>query len=72
MNRRQFLSFATVPVAAAVVVPELVRTIILPPRGGWPTFLPSRFHNSDMAGGVDGTVGMMTMDNRVQIGRAHV
>src|SRR5207302_7251145 len=36
MNRRQFLSFASVPIAAAVVVPELVRTIILPPRGGWP------------------------------------
>lgn len=38
MNRRQFLSFASVPIAAAVVVPELVQTIFLPPRGGWPTW----------------------------------
>lgn len=36
MNRRQFLRFAGVPVAAAVALPELARTIILPPRGGWP------------------------------------
>ena len=36
MNRRQFLSFASVPIAASVVMPELLRTIILPPRGGWP------------------------------------
>lgn len=36
MNRRGFLrSFATVPLVAAVV-PDLVRTIILPPAGGWP------------------------------------
>lgn len=47
MNRRQFLSFASVPIAAAVVVPELVRTIILPPRGGWPDL--SRYFTSRTA-----------------------
>lgn len=35
MNRRQFLRFAVVPVAAAIALPELTRTIFLPPRGGW-------------------------------------
>lgn len=43
MNRRQFLTAAAaVPVAAAVALPELARTIILPPRGGWPTWQDPR------------------------------
>jgi hypothetical protein len=36
VNRRQFLRFAGGPIAAAIALPELARTIILPPRGGWP------------------------------------
>lgn len=36
MNRRKFLGLlSTVPIVA-VVVPEITRTIFLPPRGGWP------------------------------------
>ena len=65
MNRRQFLSFASVPIAASVVVPELLRTIILPPRGGWPTLVPSRFLGCDMAGGLDATGLLPTVGNRV-------
>ena len=36
MNRREFFQrFAAVPIAASLVVPELTRTIFLPPRHGW-------------------------------------
>lgn len=39
MNRRQFFGRVLGPIAAAVAVPELARTIFLPPRGGWPSAL---------------------------------
>lgn len=38
MNRRDFFKrLSTVPIAAAVAVDPLARTIFLPPKGGWPT-----------------------------------
>lgn len=38
MNRRGFLGLLAGAVAAPSVLLEPVRTIILPPRGGWPDF----------------------------------
>jgi len=54
MNRRQFFQrFAAVPIAASVVIPELTRTIFLPPRDGWPLGLRYKAHERYSAGFTD-------------------
>lgn len=71
MNRRQFFSRVLGPIAATITVPELARTIFLPPRGGWPTADLSRYVTSKTAWFLKFPEGDFRTDNMRYISREH-